>query len=646
MIADISVKERSRIAGTQEQLAQLFGSFKAEWLKDKIFDLFKEPSYFPDLTTASPCVLIGGRGTGKTTVLRCLSYEGQFALSGLQSQSIPSWNYYGMYYRVNTNHVTAFTGDELEHDRWIKLFAHYFNLHLCGLVFKFLNWYSINSAAPVELSESACLKIGRTLHLPGATTIRQVEEHVENSRIEFEAYINNVADDDKPKLSMQTAPVDALMEALLDLDQFRGKNFFFLLDEYENFLDYQQQVVNTYIKHSGQLYSFKIGVKELGWRRRATLQENEQLISPADYVRINISESLKGEKFRRFAKSVCNERFAKLTISQEDPIIDVTKIFPGLPEDQEAEMLGIKRIVPRIVLELGELSRAERTHLNHLSPLEIYFISFWAEGQGLSVREVFDDTLRDNHRWRTRFENYRHALLFTIRKHVRGINKYYAGWDVFTQLSGNNIRYLLELVEKSALLHLHDGGDLTKSVGPKTQTIAAQNVGHNYLSELEGLSLQAAQLTKLLLGLGRVFQVMARDAIGHAPEVNQFRLSPYDDNDEAGVPPDDAVERLLKLAVMHLALIRPSGTKLGDSGDTRDYDYMVHPIYSAYFVFSHRKKRKMILTGSDLLGLVSSPKPTIRAILKKNNRATEEPLPEQLTLFEAYYDSSGPSNID
>jgi hypothetical protein len=263
------------------------------------------------------------------------------------------------------------------------------------------------------------------------------------------------------------------MEALLDLDQFRGKNFFFLLDEYENFLDYQQQVVNTYIKHSGQLYSFKIGVKELGWRRRATLQENEQLISPADYVRINISESLKGEKFRRFAKSVCNERFAKLTISQEDPIIDVTKIFPGLPEDQEAEMLGIKRIVPRIVLELGELSRAERTHLNHLSPLEIYFISFWAEGQGLSVREVFDDTLRDNHRWRTRFENYRHALLFTIRKHVRGINKYYAGWDVFTQLSGNNIRYLLELVEKSALLHLHDGGDLTKSVGPKTQTIAA-----------------------------------------------------------------------------------------------------------------------------------------------------------------------------
>lgn len=646
MSKDISAEDLARIARTQEQLAQLFGSFKAEWLKDKIFELFKEPTYFPDLTTASPCVLLGGRGTGKTTVLRCLSYEGQFALTGSQAQSIPSWNFYGMYYRVNTNHVTAFKGDELDADRWIRLFAHYFNLHLCTLVFKFLNWYSLNSAAPVELSERACSTIGKTLHLPNATCLRELEEHVENSRVEFEAYINNVADDERgPKLSMQTAPVDALIGALLNLDQFRGKNFFFLLDEYENFEDYQQQVVNTYIKHSGQLYSFKIGVKELGWRRRATLQENEQLISPADYVRINISESLRGEKFKQFAKNVCNERFVRLRNSEADPVIDVTSIFPGLPEGKEAELLGIQEFVPSIIRALGQLSSSERTYLKELSPLEVYFLKFWAEGQNVPVRDVFSEALRDPRKWRTRFENYRHSLLFTLRKHVRGINKYYVGWDVFTQLSGNNIRYLLELVEKSALLHLHDAGDLTESVGPKTQTIAAQNVGHNYLSELEGLSIHGAQLTKLLLGLGRVFQVMARDAIGHAPEVNQFRLSPVDQDDDRADIPDDAVERLLKSAVMHLALIRPSGTKLGDT-DTRDYDYMIHPIYSPYFVFSYRKKRKMMLTGSELLGLVNSPKPTIRAILRKNNRTTDDPLPEQLTLFEAYYDSSGSSDID
>lgn len=35
----------------QEQLSQLFGSYKAEWLKEQIHDLFTRPSYFPELTT-------------------------------------------------------------------------------------------------------------------------------------------------------------------------------------------------------------------------------------------------------------------------------------------------------------------------------------------------------------------------------------------------------------------------------------------------------------------------------------------------------------------------------------------------------------------------------------------------------------------
>ena len=72
----------------QRLRSELFGSYKAEWLKERIFDLFTEPSYFPELAAASPSVLLGGRGTGKTTVLRCMSYEGRFALAKNDPQSI------------------------------------------------------------------------------------------------------------------------------------------------------------------------------------------------------------------------------------------------------------------------------------------------------------------------------------------------------------------------------------------------------------------------------------------------------------------------------------------------------------------------------------------------------------------------------
>jgi len=638
--ADLSQTPRAQIARTEEQLSQLFGSYKAEWLKDKIFDLFKEPAYFPDLTTASPCLLVGGRGTGKTTVLRCLSYDGQFALSKSKAESIAQWNYYGMYYRVNTNRVTAFKGDELPEARWVRLFAHYVNLLLCDLIFNFLDWYGLHSLDSVELGGRACSKIGRTLHLDNAKSVRELEDHVENSRLEFEAYINNVADGQSPQLTLQAAPVDALMEAILALPQFQGKNFFFLLDEYENFEDYQQQVVNTFIKHSGQLYSFKIGVKELGWRRRTTLQENEQLISPADYVRISISDSLRGDRFKRFARNVCNERFAKLQILEGEVMSDVAKILPALSEDDEAKLLGADKIAANIKRDIAKyLSSQEFSALDELSPLEVYFLKFWADGQNLSILEVFRESLKEPKKWRTRYENYKHALLFTLRKHVSGVNKYYAGWDVFTQLAANNIRYLLELVEKSIMFHLHEGGNLTQQISPKIQTLTAQNVGRNYLTELEGLSVHGAQLTKLLLGLGRVFQVMARDATGHAPEVNQFHVADVNDDvpSEIVTIHTEDVERLLTSAVMHLALIRSTGNKLGDAADTKDYDYMVHPIYSAFFVFSHRRKRKMLLSGSQLMGLVKNPKVTIREILRNNNRSGEEPLLAQLGLFEAYY---------
>jgi len=618
----------------EEQLSELFGSYKAEWLRERLFEFFKEPNYFPELITDRPCVLLGGRGTGKTTVLRSLSYEGQFALHGCDTGSVPAWRYYGLYYRVNTNRVTAFRGPEISDQKWVKLFAHYLNLVLCDRVLSFLLWYRSSSTNFEELGQRACADVATSLHVPVSAGMEELSENVRSGILSFEALINNIADSAHVPLSMQAAPIDALLESVSNLRQFKGKQFFFLLDEYENFENYQQQVVNTLIKHSNPLYTFKIGIKELGWRVRTTLNLNEQLNSPADYVRVNITESLDGDAFKRFASEVCHRRLERLHENGQETVLDVNLAFPGLSPDAEAERLGIETIVSPVRAELLGSFPAE--NVRALTPLQLLLLITWAETNGTSVTEQFRDWQEDRNSWEERFKNYQHSLLYVIKRGKRGITKYYAGWDVFIQLASKNIRYLLELVDKSLHLHLKEGRKLSDPLSVETQTIAAQIVGKKNLSELEGLAVNGAQLTKLLLGLGRVFQVMAVRAGGHAPEVNQFYLG----GEPVSAAMEDEVESLLRSAVMHLALVRNTGSKLTDDADTKDYDYMVHPIFSAFFAFSYRHKRKMLLTNFEFLGLIQSPHETIRQLLARQNRLDDEPLPEQSVLFESYYGHS------
>lgn len=621
-----------------EQLGQLFGGYRAEWLREHLYDLFTEPSYFPELKGIRPCVLEGGRGTGKTTVLRCLSYEGQYALTGYRPADIPSWPFYGFYLRINTNRVTAFQGPELDERQWTRLFAHYINLELVESVLTFLGWYNTHVPDAAPPSDSACRMIAAALNIRGADTLRELVEALFEAKQAFEAYVNNVADSRAaPLLSMQGAPIDALLRIVAELPQFAAKQFFFLVDEYENLLDYQQRIVNTLVKHSGSIYTFKIGVRELGLRTRATLNENEHLISPADYARINISEKL-GDRFPEFAASVCNERLHHIRVDGEDPDVGVETLFGSLSNEEEAVLLGVREHIAEARHTLMQrVSSSELEAFDQMSPLFAYLLVFWAESKGTELAVELRDFIADTGSWERRFSNYSHALLFTIRRGKRGIRKHYAGWDVLTRLAGQNIRYLLELVDRCLLIHLQQGGSLRTPVPFKVQTEAAQAIGKKNLTELEGVSVDGVRLTRLLLGLGRVFQVLAAEPEGHTPEANQFVLREGWEDQVGPRANERNVEDLLKSAVMHLALIRFPGSKLQDAGDTKAYDYMVHPIYSAFFEFSYRRKRKIVLTPSDLIGLVEFPRRAITGILTQQRRNVEEPLPDQLRLFEGFY---------
>ncbi|WP_438392095.1 ORC-CDC6 family AAA ATPase [Caballeronia sp. DA-9] len=616
-------------------LSNLLGLYKAEWLSGKLFELFTEPGYFSELKTSRPCVLIGGRGTGKTTVLQGLSYQAQFAFAHGNKDVIDQWKFFGLYHRVNTNRVTAFRGPELSEDRWRAYFAHYVNLLFSSQLMEFASWYELQTGRTLAVSSAALDGFRVTLGLKSEGSLADLAHELRLLTLRFEASINSIVDAPTQSLSMQGAPVDALSQALLSAPELQGRQFFFLIDEFENFEDYQQRVLNTIIKHAPTAYTFKIGVRELGWRERATLNANEQLTSPADYARISIAERLDDARFKVFAEQVLTARFGSAGGGSTPTDLSVGELLPRLSESDEAELLIERGEAAKIKAKIEAAASPDTREAAASLPLTVqYFLCYWAESHA-------DTNLPDDLRlWlegsaavKARFDNHFYASLFAIRRGKRGIRKYYCGWDVFLSLCEGNIRYLLELVHSALLMHVEAGRDASVPIDPETQTLAAQAVGRKNLSELEGLSVDGARLTRLLLSLGRVFGVLAASPAGHTPEANQFHLREDVSHDDT----DQRANEVLKNAVMHLALVRYAGSKLLDERDTRAYDYMIHPIFAPFFVFSHRKKRKIQLSSVQLLDLVERPRAGIDAILKSNNRANEESLPDQLELFGEFY---------
>lgn len=617
---------------SEEKLAKLdemFGSYKAEWLKGKIFELFATPYYFTTLKDHRPCILQGGRGTGKTTVLRGLSYQGQYAIVNEDLQRFDQNSFVGIYFRVNSNHAHAFCGRGLDDATWATIYAHYFNLLICWEITRFLKWHKKKNVEDETLSTHSCQLIARSLHIEKQIdSFSTLCEALEAEMYDFQSEVNNVCKESIPKLSMPGDPIKIFVEQALNLRYLEGKMFYLLIDEYENLLDNQQQIMNTLLKHVPETYTFKIGVRELGWRVKYTLNKQELLNDPADYSLINITEQFstndKNNDFATFASDVCNKRISELFEGEEGNGFNIEKALPGMSIEDESVFLRVKNSDYCRKFEEYEMTCGKQLSIH---PLYKFFLAYWAEIHHESIKDTVRNYELNTHSWNQRYDNYKYGLLFKINRGrgAAGIQKYYAGWNTFIKLANGNIRYIMELVYKSCYMFLQENGDITKTIPYEKQTEAAQEVGRKNLTELEGAWEKGVQITKLVMSLGSLFGKIAMFRGKSAPELVQFDITGE---------MSERTQEIINASVMNLAIIRMPSNKMSGK-ELKTYQYSLHPIFAPYFQFSFRRKRKLSLSDDEILGCIDKPEETVDAILKRKNITDiEEPDYLQPTLFD------------
>ncbi|WP_350594652.1 MULTISPECIES: hypothetical protein [unclassified Pseudoalteromonas] len=626
-------------------LTTIFNENRAEWMQD-FEDLFVAPAYIEKLESIRPAILIGGRGTGKTTSLHSLSYDATLERLEKQGLNFGDQEYLGVLVRMNKNRVKAFQGSHFSREQWDKLFGHYFNLLVCKELVLLTEW--LQNKTGKTLSLEALSLIATDLALPNKkiTSLRALLSGIKIAISELQVYVNNGDEESKVRTSIPESPLRVFVESLLDENLIGQRVIFCCVDEYENLSKEQQAIVNTYLKHSERPLSFKIGVRKKGLKTRSTIDDNDPIRVPDDCLEIEIVD----EGFDFFATAVAEKRLSLLKSKGLNITTNLQKFLPDLPIEEEAVLLGAEKKSAEVLNSLKEPDSKAFEFIKDKTPFEISFLGYWArKNQSSSINDHFKDWLSNQKKWETRIENHGYASLFWISKGNKGqrIKKFYCGKRTLLSLAAGNIRYFIELIDNS-IKHEYTDNHYKESkefyISPQSQTKATTDVAKRRLSQLEGLTDNGVALKRLVLAIGKVFFEFARNPEHKAPEINSFVL---DGNNE-----DKAkIIKLLEEGIGHLAFEAEPSTKATTPDEMRESEYRLHRIFTGFFEISHRKKRRTNFDAKLLLEVLEdSPKKAISQLInaqpkstsdKKNKQIQQsliDELPEQLAFFSSFYE--------
>jgi len=608
------------------RVRDLFADYRAEWLQAQFASLFIPPPYLAKLEGKRPSFLIGGRGTGKTTTLRSMRFDANYERLRLTESKV-SMRYFGIYIRINKNRVRAFQVPELVEEERRRAFAHYFNLLTCQELCQLSTWLE---------SASESIDFGPVFSAFGLENsidrVAELEAYISDEISRLELFVNNGGRTASPTFSLGDAPIRAFCRVLTSSGYLKDKLLFCCIDEYENLSAEQQSVLNTYIKHAEPPLSYKVGMRRGGLHTRTTLDFYDQISVPDDFSEIDIAD----EGFDEFAESLADNRLQR-AIADGLPVPSTAAQFlTQLRFDEEAKLLGCERIANQVRKKLDDSPETVRMWVRSAPSSHVAFLEYWGKKTGTEISELAFDWMSHPDAWFDRLNNHGYASLFWLSQGRKGarLRKYYCGLDTFLALASGNIRYFLELIDEAIQLQLNSGWDGNSKLylEPKTQTEAAKLVGKRRLAQLEGLSKLGPEIKRLVLAIGKVFFEFARDPVDRAPEQNSFVIS-GDENSKK------RISKILAEGVAHLAFEETARTKATSPLEMRDEEYRIHPIFCAFFEFSHRRKRRVTFEASTLLKLAAHPSQALSEMMSDRTVTPAAELPEQLAMFTDFFDS-------
>ena len=248
-----------------------------------------------------PMLLLGGKGSGKTHLMRYCSAPVQAARhSGDVAQAAIADGYLGIYVPLDALNTDKFSREEPVEEYWSLIFNHYFELWLVTALLatirdcarsKFLDFDEPDFvAAVVDLFDMAPTPTPsdlNELHNHLTQTRKNIDVVVNNSRLRGERPIFDITFSagrlafGVPELVSRYAP--ALSDVL----------FVYLIDEVENLTADQQRFLNSLIRYRRGSATIRVGGRLYSMKTLETTGSGEPIRRGAEYERVVLDELLR-----------------------------------------------------------------------------------------------------------------------------------------------------------------------------------------------------------------------------------------------------------------------------------------------------------------------------------------------------------------
>ena len=671
---------------TKKGLTNPFAGFNASlmdddeiikyWIRPHI--LFGQQALGVDLTGIIPVIVMGGRGTGKTMLLKYLSNDVQIkkyaSENGQCTEFLADSSYIGVYYRFDGPTLSSFKDRRIDQVAWDTIFTHYFEIVIGQKFIAMLinlkenNFLNLDSNREKNLVSEILNLIDQEydVEVTGGT-LQSINYVMQEKSKEVSEFINNTALCDN--INFYSRPIISLGQLIFGIpkilakifSEFKDKDFIILLDEYENLLPQQQKIINTLIKHVQCPVTFRIGSRLYGLRTYDTLNEGEFLSEDADYRKIVFEDVLisHGKVYKDLLKEIARKRLETVPEFNRHKLINIESFLGNLTPTEEAIRIVFNGSFKEgdIGVEIHKKSKHIKEIINELKrrdfsdedvgkilPKLIYpknpliemlnLLLIRRDTEIVELVRMFSsfidgDKSQDYVKYNELYIKNELGLLFQLISLYRPKQKMYAGFDVFSMLSSGITRNFLELCYQSFNFALFSEGETLLEKGEisfKNQTYGAEIRAEKFLENIERIPEYGSKIKSLVISLGAIFYAWHRDLRLREPEATYFCTDKEALSDDA--------RNILQTAVRWSVLQQKKPMKGKKPYDRLLDVYALNHILAPYFTVSYRIRGRIPeFSKNDIEYLLYGNQKEIEDTIKKLGRWTESDK-KQLQLFD------------